>query len=137
MPHRNEQPTLFELKACGDFQPLQGLDIRHASPSVISKSDPSTAEHNVSSEKAGVFRAVSPWASIPLHEVCGACGCEIKGSGFVILDYEELGAFCDQDCGDSGFRSYLYQPPEEGTCKLMSPQARASCPKRYRRLVQV
>jgi hypothetical protein len=115
MPHRNDQPTLFELTACDDFEPLQGLAIRHASPSVISKSDPSTAERNVSSEKAGVFRAVSPWASVPLHEVRAACGRQITGSGYVILDYEELGAFCDQDCGDKRFRSYLYEAPEEGT----------------------
>ena len=38
-----------------------------------------------------MFRAVSPWATMPLHEVCSACGREISGSGFVILDYEELG----------------------------------------------
>jgi hypothetical protein len=53
---------------------------------------------------------------MPLYEVCAACGREIKGSGFVILDYEELGAFCDQDCGDRRFRSYLYETPEDGTC---------------------
>jgi hypothetical protein len=52
---------------------------------------------------------------MPLHEVCAACGREISGAGFVILDYEELGAFCDQDCGDRRFRSYLYEPPEEET----------------------
>jgi hypothetical protein len=58
-----------------------------------------------------MFTAVSWLANMPLHEVCGACGREISGSGFVILDYEELGAFCDQDCGDKGFRSYLYETP--------------------------
>ena len=46
---------------------------------------------------------------MPLREVCAACGREITGSGYVILDYEELGAFCDQDCGDERFRSYLYE----------------------------
>jgi hypothetical protein len=50
-----------------------------------------------------------------LHEVCAACGRDISGTGFVILDYEELGAFCDQDCGDKRFRSYLYEAPEGAT----------------------
>ena len=118
MPRRNEQPTLFELTACDDFEPVQGLAAEHVSPSVIPKSDPSTPEGNVSSWEAGVFRAVSPWASMPLYEVCAACGREIKGSGFVILDYEDLGAFCDQDCGDRRFRSYLYVASEEGTSQV-------------------
>jgi hypothetical protein len=61
-----------------------------------------------------MFRAVSPLANMPLHEVCAACGRDIRGSGFVILDYEELGAFCNQDCGDKSFRFYLYEAPEEG-----------------------
>jgi hypothetical protein len=52
---------------------------------------------------------------MPLHEACAACGREISGTGFVILDYEELGAFCDQDCGDKRFRSYLYREPGEET----------------------
>jgi hypothetical protein len=51
------------------------------------------------------------------------CGREITGSGFVIsrdpvgtgLDYEELGAFCNQDCGDKRVRSYLYKGPDEQT----------------------
>jgi hypothetical protein len=30
---------------------------------------------------------------MPLHEVCAACGREITGTGFVILDYEELARF--------------------------------------------
>jgi hypothetical protein len=32
----------------------------------------------------------------------------------LILNYEELGAFCDQECGDKGFRSCPYEGPEEG-----------------------
>jgi DNA-directed RNA polymerase subunit RPC12/RpoP len=52
---------------------------------------------------------------MPLREVCASCGREIAGSGFVILDYEELGAFCDQDCGDRRFRSYLYEETEKAT----------------------
>jgi recombinational DNA repair protein (RecF pathway) len=41
-----------------------------------------------------MFTAVSWLANMPLHEVCAACGREISGSGFVILDYGELGANC-------------------------------------------
>jgi len=115
MPHRIEQPALFELTTCNAFEPPRGPATGHPSPSVAPKSDPATPEGNVSPTGTGMFRAVSPWASVPLHEVCAACGSEITGSGFVILDYEELGAFCDRDCGDKRFRSYLYEAPEEGT----------------------
>ena len=68
----------------------------------------------------GSHRYLGPFlrATMPLYEVCAACGREIKGSGFVILDYEELGAFCNQDCGDRRFRSYLYEIPEHGTFYL-------------------
>jgi hypothetical protein len=38
-----------------------------------------------------------------------ACGREIKGRGFVILDYEELGACCNQDCGTSASGSHLHE----------------------------
>jgi hypothetical protein len=112
MPHRNEQPTLFELTACDEFEPLQGLPAGHASPNVTPESYPSTPEGNGCPTEPRVSRAISPWAGMPLHEVCAACGREISGSGFVILDYEELGAFCDQECGDRRFRSYLCDAPE-------------------------
>jgi len=115
MPHRNEQPTLFELTTCDGFDPPPGLPTEDAAPDATPMSNLSAPEAKVSPREPGVFRAVSPWAGIPLHEVCAACGREIKGSGFVILDYEELGAFCDQDCGDRRFRSYLYELSEEGT----------------------
>jgi hypothetical protein len=52
---------------------------------------------------------------MPLQEVCAACGREINGSGFVILDYEELSAFCNQDCGDGRFRSYVHEEAEKAT----------------------
>jgi hypothetical protein len=51
---------------------------------------------------------------MPLHEICAACGREITGTGFVILDCEELGAFCDEVCGDRRFRSYLDEVSAEG-----------------------
>ena len=113
MQHRNEQPTLFELTACDQCEPPRRLPAEHVAPDVTPRSDPSAPEANGSRTEPGVFRAVSPWARMPLQEVCAACGREITGSGFVILDYEELGVFCNQDCGDRRFRSYLYQAPEE------------------------
>ena len=116
MPHRrSEQPTLFELTASNESEPLRGLPLEYAAPDVSPKSHPSAPEGNVSPTERRVFRAVSPLASVPLYEVCAACGREISGSGFVILDYEELGAFCEQDCADKRFRSYLYEASEEGT----------------------
>ncbi len=114
MPHRNEQPTLFELSDCDEFDPLRGLPPDRAAPDVT-KSDRSIPEGNSSPTERAAFRAVSPLASLSLRDLCAACGREISGSGFVILDYEELGAFCNQDCGDKRFRSYLYEVPEEGT----------------------
>jgi hypothetical protein len=39
MPHRNEQPTLFEHTACDDFEPLRGLAAGRALPSLTPKSD--------------------------------------------------------------------------------------------------
>lgn len=56
----------------------------------------------------GVFRAVSPLANTLLREVCTYCRAEILGLGFVILDYDDLGAFCNEECADRGFRLYLY-----------------------------
>jgi hypothetical protein len=116
MPHqRSEQPTLFELTASNEFDPLGGLPLEHAAPKVPPQSDPSVVEGKVFPREGQAFRAVPPLAAMSLREACAACGCEISGSGFVILDYEELGAFCDQDCADKRFRSYLYDAPEEGT----------------------
>ena len=113
MTHRIEQPTLFELTGCDEFVSPGGLPPDDVTPNA----DLSTPEPNVSSRERVLFRAVSPWASMPLHEVCATCGRQITGSGFVILDYEELGAFCNQECADKGFRSYLYEAPEEGRLK--------------------
>ena len=116
MPHpRSEQPTLFELTPCTEFAPFRGLPLEHPVPNVTPKSDPSVLEGEVFPRERQAFRAVSPLAAdMSLHEVCAACGREISGNGFVTLDYEELGAFCDKDCGDKRFRSCLYEVSEEG-----------------------
>lgn len=52
-------------------------------------------------------RAVSPLGRFCLREACGHCGREIGPSGCIIPDFEELGAFCSQDCADRRFRIYL------------------------------
>jgi hypothetical protein len=62
MPHRNEQPTLFELTACDEFESLRGLPLEHSSRSLTPKSDPSSPGGTGSPTEPGVFRAVSPWA---------------------------------------------------------------------------
>jgi hypothetical protein len=84
MPHRNEQPTLFELTGVDEFELPRGLPREQASRSVTPKSGSSTPEVNGSFREPGVFRADSPLTNMPLGEVCAACGCEIAGSGFVI-----------------------------------------------------
>jgi hypothetical protein len=121
MPRRNEQLTLFELTTDEVPEPLRGLPPDEAAPHFTPRPDQATPERNVSPTEPQVFRAVSPWAGLPLHQVCVACGREISRNGFVILDYEELGAFCDQDCADSGFRSYLYEASEDASGSILSP----------------
>ena len=59
--------------------------------------------------QAAPIHAFSPLSNL-LHEVCAHCGKEIQLPGFVIPDFEDLGAFCNEACGDRGFRLFL----EEG-----------------------
>jgi hypothetical protein len=110
---RSEQATLFEVTACGEFKPPWGPALEPAPPNATPRSGWQVSEGNTSRAAREEFKAVSPLAGMPLHEACAVCGSEINGRGFVILDYEELGAFCDQDCADKRFRSYLQEAPEE------------------------
>jgi hypothetical protein len=50
---------------------------------------------------------VPPLANLSIGEACGYCGREIGASGCVIPDFDELGAFCSQECADRRFRIYL------------------------------
>ena len=59
------------------------------------------------------LRAVSPLSGTPLREVCASCGNEVLPPGFVIPDFEELGAFCDEACGDQRFRRFLEETPAD------------------------
>jgi len=110
---RTEQPNLFELRSPNEFELPRRLGFEPALPNVTPMSGWQVSESNASRTAREEFKAVSPLARIPLREVCATCGCEICGRGPVILDYEELGAFCNQDCADKRFRSYLQEAPEE------------------------
>ena len=61
--------------------------------------------------QAATFHAISPLPNL-LHEVCAHCGKEIQLPGFVIPDFEDLGAFCNEACGDRRFRLFLNEGPE-------------------------
>jgi len=63
--------------------------------------------------EARTWRAVFPLASMTLGNVCGFCGLDVRPPGFVILDYEELGVFCNQECADRRFRLYLDDGTDE------------------------
>lgn len=55
-------------------------------------------------------RTVFALANMSLKETCGFCGSEVHPPDYVLPDYEELRAFCNQDSADRRFRMYL----EEG-----------------------
>ncbi len=57
-------------------------------------------------------RTVSPLADMPLKETCGFCGRTDRAPGHAIPDYDELGAFCNQDCADRRLRLYLEETPD-------------------------
>jgi hypothetical protein len=52
-------------------------------------------------------QAVSPLANLSFRQSCAYCGRETGASGCIIPDFEELGAFCGQECADRRFRLYL------------------------------
>jgi hypothetical protein len=105
LSHTNEQTTLFDaevsgLQAVAESIPEQPI----AEPLFQILTGPSP---NSSLPENEEFRAVSPLANMPLREVCASCRAEILGLGFVILDYEELGTFCNEECADKRFRACL------------------------------
>jgi hypothetical protein len=108
-----KQPTLFEVVSpegrgaeIEPGAPVRGNSLgRSAAPPV----------HGQRTEQvltpAATFHAVSPLTSL-LHEVCAHCGKEIQLPGFVIPDFEDLGAFCNEECGGRRFRLFLDEGPE-------------------------
>lgn len=108
------QPTLF-----GMTELAVRVEARRADPEISVQSfgtgitgssvgGPQPAE-------AASYRVVSPLANMPLHEVCAFCGADVCAPGFVIPDYEELGAFCNEECGAKRFRLYLCEADDEGS----------------------
>ena len=91
-----EQPTLFGAEA-------EGLSGESEAGREV--------EQLLSAQTA--YRAVSPLSGIPLHEVCASCRNAVLLPGFVIPDFEELGAFCNETCGDRRFRRFLEETPED------------------------
>jgi hypothetical protein len=107
-----EQPTLFQaVKPEGrDAESKLGVPPGNrlrcsAAPHVHSEQTEQCAA------EAGKFHAISPLSNL-LHEVCAHCGKEIRLPGFVIPDFEDLGAFCNEACGDRRFRLFLDEGPE-------------------------
>jgi hypothetical protein len=108
-----EQRTLF-----GDLQP-EGRGAKSESgapvPGNCLRGSAATRVHGNENEdcpaQAAAFHAVSPLSNL-LHEVCAQCGKEIQPPGFVIPDFEDLGAFCNEACGDRRFRLFLDEGPE-------------------------
>jgi hypothetical protein len=57
--------------------------------------------------EAQTHTTVAPLANLCLRETCAYCGREIGPAGCIIPEFEELGAFCSQECADRRFRIYL------------------------------
>jgi len=114
MPIRGlEQPTLF-----GAVKPEgvgAGSEAGAQVPADSLGKSAATRVHGQLTERppgqAATFHAVSPLSNL-LHEVCAHCGKEIQLPGFVIPDFEDLGAFCNEACADRRFRLFLEEGPE-------------------------
>ena len=103
------QPMLFR-ESCTDAKGTR----TSAGPSAEVAAHPLSADRGSSPQLREPMpsRAVSPLASMALGEVCAFCGREVQAPGYLIPDYEELGAFCSQECADRRFRMYLGATPE-------------------------
>jgi hypothetical protein len=103
------QPLLF-LDSCADPKAPQ-------TPvgSISESSVPAASTEGADGPQLGdpsPSRTVSPVADMCLNETCGFCGRIVRLPGYVIPDYDELGAFCNQDCADRRFRMYLQEASE-------------------------
>jgi hypothetical protein len=113
MPDQNtDQPTLFETSELADRPEMPSaapeMPARSSGPQPTGSS---AGEHR--RREAGPSQALSPFANLPLQEVCAFCGAEVLVPGYVIQDYEELGVFCKEECGDKRFRLYLNDTADE------------------------
>jgi len=107
-----EQPTLFEITELAGSARPPGACPEMASRSSWPDNRDSPAGESRSKE-VGPLWAVSPFANLPLHEACAFCGAEVRPPGFVILDFEDLGVFCNEGCADKGFSLYLNDAADE------------------------
>jgi hypothetical protein len=108
-----EQPTLFgaiEAEGTGVWNEPRAL-VPRAGPgsSTASRADGQETEQRPT--QGPTFHALSPLYN-PLHEVCAYCGKQIQPPGFVIPDFDDLGAFCDEGCADRRFRLFLEEGPD-------------------------
>ncbi len=107
-----EQPTLFEM-----IELAGRAEAPSAAPEMSAQSfGPDLTGSSAGGPRrteASTFDAVSPLANMSLGEACAFCGAEVCAPGFIILDYEELGVFCKEECGDKRFRLHLYETADE------------------------
>ena len=103
-----EQPTLFRAPEA------EGAGVESEPRALVPRTGPgsSTATRADGQEtkqrptQGATFHAISPLYNL-LHEVCAYCGKQIQPPGFVIPDFDDLGAFCDEGCADRRFRLFL------------------------------
>jgi hypothetical protein len=103
-----EQPKLFP-ESHEDARGKPKVDTTRVQPSDFGSTEKVAGLKFVASVPLPAF---SPLANMGLTELCGFCGREVRPPGCVIPDYEELGAFCNQDCADRRFRTYLEETSE-------------------------
>jgi hypothetical protein len=108
-----EQQALFgAAEVEGTHRESEPRATREAQSGTGSATPQGAHEADQRSLQQTTFRAVSPLSNTPLGDVCAHCGNEIQPPGFVIRDYEELGAFCNETCGDRRFRLFLEEPSD-------------------------
>jgi hypothetical protein len=103
-----QQPMLFgavEAEGTGVESKPRALAPRTESgSSTATRADSQETEQRPT--QGATFHASPPPYNL-LHEVCAYCGKQIQPPGFVIPDFDDLGAFCDEWCADRRFRLFL------------------------------
>jgi hypothetical protein len=105
-----EQPTLFGAAQAEGLRDEN--DARSPTCRISAGARGGGQEAEQSNPQGAAFSALSPLSNMPLREVCAYCGKEIQLPGFVIPDFEDLGAFCNGACGDRRFRLFLDGGPD-------------------------
>lgn len=105
-----EQPTLFGAAQAEGSRDEN--DARSLTCGISAGAREGGQEAEQSNPRGAAFSAVSPLSTMPLGEVCACCGKEIQPPGFVVRDFDDLGAFCNEACGDRRFRLFLDETPD-------------------------